>query len=78
MGISESTLDNHLSTARGKVKAAEETLNALRDIDETIHPPVPSECFECGEELAGPFVQTEAGEPQCLDCADVDPSELEI
>lgn len=68
LGISPSTLDDHLAAAKGAVAGAVQAKNI---IDTYRNPPMPSACAECGASLGGRWAESEDGEPLCPDCAGV-------
>lgn len=69
MDISVNTLDKRLSEARGKVEAAQETVETLQSLR---YEDIPSECTECDSTLGGRWSQNDDDEPICLDCAGVE------
>lgn len=69
MGVSPSTLDKQLRSARDKVAAAESTLEAIQDLR---HAETPTNCSECGATLGGAWVETDDGATVCRGCSDVD------
>ena len=73
MGISVNTLDNQLRRARDIVDEAHETTAVVEHLK---HPPLPSSCDKCGTTLGGRWTE-EDGRPICLDCAGIDPDEIE-
>lgn len=74
LGISPSTVDSTLQRAREKVEQAERTVEA---IDALRHRPLPEECAECGATLGGTWATDEDDRPLCLNCAEVDPSQVD-
>lgn len=77
MGVSVNVLDKHLRAARDKVESARDTLERLEEIDDEMHPPAPDDCADCGATLAGPISRDDDGRYICLDCAGIDPDDLE-
>ena len=74
MDISANTLDNTIRAAKDKIEAAEATIATIERIRS---PVLPEECAECGVTLGGRWSEVD-GEAVCLECAGINPDDVEL